>query len=148
MFEAIQPQARTEEQKLKEKILASGLQPANFKMGLKKMRAEADIFREENLELLVDEQKLNAEYNKIIGSQTMLWNGEERTASQMYPLLQEQDRAVREKAWQIMTEAHLKNQAAAINGSLEKIHGGAFKDCRQYRYAQLSKLCLGAKIPF
>ena len=33
--EAIQPQARTEEQKLKEKILASGLQPANFKMGLK-----------------------------------------------------------------------------------------------------------------
>ena len=35
-IESIQPNARTEEQKLKEKLLASGLQPANFKMGLKK----------------------------------------------------------------------------------------------------------------
>ena len=33
--EAIQPQARTEEQKLKEKILASGLQPANFKTDIR-----------------------------------------------------------------------------------------------------------------
>ena len=141
--EAIQPQARTEEQKLKEKILASGLQPANFKMGLKKMRAEADIFREENLELLVDEQKLNAEYNKIIGSQTMLWNGEERTASQMYPLLQEQDRAVREKAWQIMTEARLKNRAA-INDLWKKFMAVRLKiaantdmpNYRSYAWAQ------------
>ena len=33
--EAIQPQARIAEQKLKEMLLSSGLQPANFKMGLK-----------------------------------------------------------------------------------------------------------------
>ena len=103
--ESIQPQARTEEQKLKEKLLASGLQPANFKMGLKKLRAEADIFKEVNLELLVEEQKLNAEYNKILGSQTVLWEGEERTASQMYSLLFEKDRAIREKAWTLTVEA-------------------------------------------
>ena len=71
--EFVQPQARTEEQKLKEKLLASGLQPQNFKMGLKKMHAEADIFRDVNLELLVEEQKLNAEYNRILGSLVVLW---------------------------------------------------------------------------
>jgi len=43
--ESLQPQARAEDQKLKEKLLTSGLQPANFKMGLKKLRAEADIFK-------------------------------------------------------------------------------------------------------
>jgi oligoendopeptidase F len=110
--ESVQPQARTEEQKLKEKLLASGLQPENFKMGLKKMRAEADIFREENLELLVEEQKLNAEYNKILGAQTVLWEGEERTASQMYSLLFEKDRAIREKAWKLTVEVRLKNRDA------------------------------------
>ena len=97
-IESVQPQARVEEQKLKEKLLASGLESPHFKMGLKKMRAEADIFKEANLELLIEEQKLNAEYNKILGSQTMLWEGEERTISQMYPLLQAKDRAIREKA--------------------------------------------------
>jgi oligoendopeptidase F len=110
--ESIQPQARTEEQKLKEKILSSGLQPANFKMGLKKLRAEADIFKEVNLELLVEEQKLNAEYNKILGAQTMLWEGEERTESQMYSLLFEKDRAVREKAWKLTVETRLKHRDA------------------------------------
>jgi len=110
--EAVQPQARTEEQKLKEKLLASGLQPENFRMGLKKMRAEADIFNKANLELLVEEQKLNAEYNKILGSQTVLWEGEERTASQMYSLLFEKDRAVREKAWKLTVEVRLKNRDA------------------------------------
>ena len=82
-IEAIQPPSRVEEQKLKEKLLASGLESPNFKMGLKKMRAEADIFSEANLDLLIEEQKLNAEYNKILGAQTVLWEGEELTLSQM-----------------------------------------------------------------
>ena len=109
-IESVQPPSRVEEQKLKEKLLASGLESPHFKMGLKKMRAEADIFAESNLALLVEEQKLNAEYNKILGSQTMLWEGEERTISQMYPLLQAKDRAIREKAWKLIIEARLKNR--------------------------------------
>jgi len=118
--ESVQPQARMKEQKLKEKILASNLQPDNFKMGLKKMRAEAGIFSEANLALLVEEQKLNAQYNKILGSQTMLWNGEERTASQMFPLLLEKDTAIREKAWKISTDVRLKNRDA-INELWKKL---------------------------
>lgn len=113
--ESIQPQARTGEQKLKEKLLTSGLQPLTFKMGMKKLRAEADIFSEANLELLVEEQKLNAEYNRIQGSQTILWEGEERTASQMYPLLFEKERATREKAWRAWVDVRLKNREVINN---------------------------------
>ncbi len=141
--ESIQPKARTEEQKLKEKLLASSLQPDNFKMGLKKMRAEADIFREENLELLVEEQKLNAEYNKNLGSQTVLWEGEERTASQMYSLLFEKDRAVREKAWRAGVDVRLKNRDA-INDLWKKFmavrikiaQNAGLSDYRAYAWAQ------------
>ena len=36
------------------------------------MRAEAEIFTEENLPLLAEEQKLVTEYNKLIGSLTVI----------------------------------------------------------------------------
>lgn len=141
--ESIQPLARTEEQKLKEKLLASGLQSKNFKMGLKKMGAEADIFNEANLELLVEEQKLNAEYNKILGAQTMLWEGEERTASQMFPLLLVRDRAIREKAWKLTVETRLKDRDA-INDLWKQFMAVRIKiaqnaglpDYRAYAWAQ------------
>lgn len=141
--EAVQPLARTEEQKLKEKLLDSGLQPKNFNMGFKKMRAEAAIFREANLDLLVEEQKLNGEYNKLLGSQTVMWEGEERTSSQMYPLLLEKDPAIREKAWRASTDVRLKNREA-INNLWKKFMAVRLKiavnaglpDYRSYIWAQ------------
>ncbi len=143
--ESIQPLARIEEQKLKEKLLASELQPANFKMGLKKMRAEADIFREANLELMVEEQKLVGEYNKLIGSQTVMWEGEERTPSQMYELLFEKDAAIREKAWRAGTDVRLKNRDA-VNELWKKfmalrlkIAENAGMSYRDYIWAQKSR---------
>jgi oligoendopeptidase F len=142
-IESVQPQARVEEQKLKEKLLASGLESPHFKMGLKKMRAEANIFREANLNLLVEEQKLNAEYNKIIGSQTVLWEGEERTMSQMFPLLQAKERATREKAWKLIVATRLKNretinelwtQFMAVR--LKIAQNAGLPDYRAYSWAQ------------
>ena len=55
-IEEIQPLAKTAEQKLKDKLLASGLSPKSFETGLRMMRAEAEIFTEENLPLLAEEQ--------------------------------------------------------------------------------------------
>lgn len=142
-IESVQPPSRVEEQKLKEKLLASGLESPHFKMGLKKMRAEADIFAESNLDLLVEEQKLNAEYNKILGSQTMLWEGEERTASQMYPLLQAKDRATREKAWKLMVATRLKHREAIhdlwtkfMPARLKIAQNAGLPDYRAYSWAQ------------
>ena len=86
-IEEIQHLAKIAEQKLKDKLLASGLSPKSFETGLRMMRAEAEIFTEENLPLLAEEQKLVTEYNKLIGSLTVVWDGEERTFTQMFPLL-------------------------------------------------------------
>ena len=85
--EEMQPLVKTAEQKLKDKLLASGLTPQGFETGLRMMRAEAEIFREENLQLLADEHKLDTEYNKIRGSMTVMWDGQERTFYEMQSLL-------------------------------------------------------------
>lgn len=98
-LDQIYPASEAADQKLKEKLLASGLTPRGFEMPLKKMRAEADLFRVENLPLLTQEQKLIMDYQKIVGAQTVQWNGEEKTIAQLRPIYLEPDRAKREQAW-------------------------------------------------
>lgn len=111
-LDEIYPNAKAAEQKLKEKLLASGLEPEGFEMPLKNLRAEAEIFRQENLPLLTQELKLNAEYDKLIGAQTILWEGEEITLAQLRPVYQDHDRAKRQRAWQLAAERQLADRAA------------------------------------
>lgn len=103
-FDEIFPNTQASENALKQKMLASGLQPKGFEIALRNMRAEADLFREDNLALLSEEQKTLLEYDKIMGAQTVQWEGEERTISQMYPLQLESNRATREKAYRLVIE--------------------------------------------
>lgn len=118
-IEEIQPLAKTAEQKLKDKLLASGLSPKSFQTGLRMMRAEAEIFTEENLPLLAEEQKLTTEYNKLRGAVTVMWDGEERTLTQMFPLLYETDRSVRQRAWEV-TQSRLIKERQNINDLWER----------------------------
>jgi oligoendopeptidase F len=99
-LEELQPLAKTAEQKLKDKLLKSGLSPKGFETALRMMQAEAEIFSEANLPLLAEEQKLVTEYNKLVGSISINWEGEERTPAQMFPLFYEPDRSIRQRAWE------------------------------------------------
>ncbi len=78
-LDTIFPPAMAAEQKLKEKLLANKLEPEGFAIPLRNMRAEADLFREANLPLLAEQQKLSLEYDKIFGAQTVEWAGKEVT---------------------------------------------------------------------
>jgi len=84
--------------------------PAGFEMPLKRMRAEADLFREQNLPLISQEQKLGLEYQKIIGAQTIEWDGKEVTIAQLRPVYQNPDRATRERAWRSATRRQLQDR--------------------------------------
>jgi oligoendopeptidase F len=117
--EELQPLVKTAEQKLKDKLLASGLSPKGFETALRMMRAEADIFREENLPLLAEEQKLVNEYNKIIGSMTVIWDGEEIPLSQTFPLFYAVDRSTRQRVWETAF-ARIHQDRQNINAVWEK----------------------------
>jgi oligoendopeptidase F len=111
-LDEIFPASQAAEQKLKEKLLASGLEPEGFEMPLFNMRTEAAIFREANLPLLAEEQKLNTEFDKIVGAQTIAWDGQELTLPQVKPLYQNPERAVRERAWRLASERQLADRDA------------------------------------
>ena len=110
--EEIYPKYQAAEQTLKEKLIASGLTPNGFETPLRNLRAEANIFRAENLPLQTLDQKLEKEFDKIIGSETVMWNGEEKTPARMLPVFQDPDRATRERAWHLVLNKRLENRAA------------------------------------
>ena len=80
------------EQKLKEKLLATGLEPKGFDVPLRNMRSDTKLFREENLPLLSEEQKLSTEFDKIYGAQTVDYNGNRNTVYGLSPYLQSPER--------------------------------------------------------
>ncbi len=145
-LDEIFPHSQAADQALKEKLLASRLEPQDFEMPLRIMRAEAEIFRQENLPLLSDEIKLANEYDKIIGAQTVTWDGEEITPTQLRPVYQETDRGRRERAWRLEMDRYMADRQAIndlwvkcmeVRGQLAKNAG--FQDYRAYRWKQLHR---------
>ncbi|HEY3290909.1 MAG TPA: M3 family metallopeptidase, partial [Anaerolineae bacterium] len=111
-LEHINPPAESAEQKLREKLLATHLDIAGFEIPLRNMRAQMEQFREENLKLFTDERKLENEYNKVIGSQTVNWQDKEITVTQLRPVYYNPDRALREKAWRLASARQLADRDA------------------------------------
>jgi oligoendopeptidase F len=111
-FENLFPRAMAADNELKLMLLKSGLQPAGFEVPLRNMRAEADLFREENLPLVGEEQKLITEHQKITGAQMVEWEGKEVTVQQLKPVFQSPDRARREQAWRLAAERQLADRGA------------------------------------
>jgi oligoendopeptidase F len=138
------PKAMEAEEHLKQKLLASGLEPEGFEVPLRNFKAESDLYREENLPLLAKEQKLANEYNKIIGAQTVEWEGKEITVTQLKPVYQEPDRDKREKAWRLVAERQLADRDAINNLwqeflslRLRMAENAGRPDYRAYRWQQL-----------
>ncbi len=143
-MEDFYPNLLASEQRLKEKLLASGLEPDGFSIPLRNMKAESDLFCEENLPLLGEELKLNSEYDRIVGSQTVEWDGKEVTLMQLRPVYQEQDRSRRESAMRLSLERWYadRDKVTAVWQKLltlrQKIATNAGKpDFRAYRWQAL-----------
>jgi oligoendopeptidase F len=138
------PPAMAAEQALKEKLLASRLVPDDFAIPLRNMRTEAALFRQANLPLLADEQKMAGEYDKIIGAQTLQWEGKEVTISQLRPVYFDPDRPRRERAWRLSAARQLADRSA-INALWQKLLAlrqqiavnAGMPDYRSYRWQQM-----------
>lgn len=146
-LDTIHPNSQAADQQLKEKLLASRLEPADMENPLRKMRAEAALFREANLPLLSEETKLSNEYNKIIGAQTVIWEGKEKTLQQLRQVYYQPDRAIRESAWRLASQRQLADRQtinALWGRQLDLRHklaeNAGMPDYRAYRWQQMLRL--------
>ncbi len=151
-LEDVYPQSKAVDQKIKEKFLDSEIETVGFDIPLRNLRIQAALFREANLELLTTEKKLSNEYDKLIGAQTVIWEGEEKTIAQLQPIFQESDRGVREKAWRLASERQLADREAInelwgkyIPLRVQIAANADLPDYRTYRWRHLLRFAYSPK---
>lgn len=145
-MENVYPNLATASNALNEKLVRSELEPEGFAIPLRNLRGDLKIFRAENLPLLTEESKLELEYSKIIGAQTVEWEGEEVTLSRLLPVQQDPDRAKREQAWELTMNRRLEDREAlnTLWGKFLDLRDELAKNAglpsyTEYRYQQLHR---------
>jgi len=125
------------------------LDPNRYFVLKRKWENAVAIFREENIPLKVEETKLGQRYQKIFGAMTVEFEGRTQTLQQMGKYLEEPDRRVREKAWELIAERRLKDkdeledifeellslrQKRAKNADFENFRDYAFRERERFDY--------------
>lgn len=125
------------------------LDPKRYLVLKRKWENAIAIFREENIPLKVEEEKLGQRYQKIFGTMTVEFEGRTQTLQQMAKYLEEPDRRTREKAWELISERRLKDkdelesifeellslrQKRAENAGFENFRDFAFRERERFDY--------------
>lgn len=110
--EQIEPALKPRQFKLEQLYLAnsarSQLSKQRYEVFDKHTQVHVELFREENVPLETEEAKLSQQYQKLSGSLTVNFRGEEKTLVQMGRYLEEPDRALREEAWTLVAKRRLQ----------------------------------------
>ncbi len=110
----IAPFVKPRWQHLKQKYAASPhrtrIDPERYHVLDRALMNEVELYREENVPLETRDAELVAEWQKISGAMTVYFDGKERTIPQMARVLDETDRARREKAWKATAARRLRDR--------------------------------------
>jgi oligoendopeptidase F len=144
--EQVMPNARAFEQAMKTKLLESGLEAEGFEIPLQRMRSDAAIFREENLGLRTEIERLETEFQALAGARTFDWDGQRLDQAELTARLAWPDRRSRERAWRALSEC-IANQRAAIDEIWVQLldlrdrmaRNAGFGDYRSYRWKELGR---------
>jgi oligoendopeptidase F len=110
--EEIEPQTKTKQFELAKEFVTHPLRaqlPKNrYAVFERDTQVHVELFRPENVPLETEEAKLAQQYQKLSGSLTVEYDGQERTLPQMAKYLEETDRKVREETWSLAARRRLQ----------------------------------------
>jgi oligoendopeptidase F len=102
----ILPRLDEQSVRLAARLLDFGYTRPDLEQMLARFRTQREIFREANIPLFSEIEELGSAYQKITGSLTVMWDGEEKTIPQLQPYQQSPDRVVRERAFRLAAGAY------------------------------------------
>jgi oligoendopeptidase F len=149
-IENVQPNAEPWRDKLRRKFveLAQKLPVPRkrYEVLERSLRNAIELYREENIPLLVEDQKLKTEYQRITGAMTCTYSGKDQTFQQMARYLEEPDRKVREETWRLTADRFMQGAAALdelyvkMVGLRDKVaHNAGCRDYREYAFRALER---------
>ena len=117
-----------------------------------KIKNAQKLFCEENIELEIKEDKLVTEYFEITGGLSGIWDGEEKTITELQSYLQDSNRVIRKKAKTIISEQFLsveKELQNILNQLIEIRHQKAkniqLENYRDYMFKKYEHFDYSAK---
>lgn len=128
---------------------AKVLDPDRYFVMDRSVRAEVDLFREENIQLQTQEAKLEQRFQEISGAQMVQFDGKEQTLQQLSLYAEQTDRSVRQDAWEAETNRRLEDvevledlfdeliqlrHRMAINADCKDFREYAFKAKQRFDY--------------
>ena len=90
-------------------LKAGSNHPSRYTVFDRDVKNHVDLFRPENVALETEDAKLCQRYQKLMGTQTVAFRGEEKTLVQMGRYLEEPDRALRQEAWELVAQRRLQD---------------------------------------
>jgi oligoendopeptidase F len=110
------------------------------------LKNHVELFRPENVPLETEEAKLCQQYQKLSGSLTVNFRGEEKTLVQMGRHLEEPDRALRQEVWELVAKRRLQ-EAEKFDDIFDRLielrerigRNAGFKNYRDYAFRRLGR---------
>ncbi|HEX5221539.1 MAG TPA: M3 family oligoendopeptidase, partial [Verrucomicrobiae bacterium] len=143
--ENIEPQLKPRQFELEKRFIAhpqrSQLPSPRYDVFVRDVQNHVELFRAENVPLETEEAKLGQQYQKLSGSLTVQFRGEEKTLIQMGKYLEEPDRPLRQEVWELVAKRRLQerdkfeDQFDQLVKLREQIAANAgFKNYRDYAF--------------
>jgi oligoendopeptidase F len=143
--EQIEPQLKPRQFKLEKLFIGhpqrSKLPAPRYDVFIRDVQNHVELFREENVPLETEEAKVGQQYQKLSGSLTVQFRGEEKTLIAMGKFLEEPDRPLRQEAWELVAKRRLQerekfeeqfDQLVNLRQQIAKIAG--FANYRDYMF--------------
>jgi oligoendopeptidase F len=149
IVEVVEPWLKPRQFALMQKLAASPLfaeLPPLYAVFRRSVEQQVKIFREGNIVRETEIAKLSQQYQKIAGSMTVQFDGEEQTLARMSRVQEETDRPRREAAWQTVAARRMQDadhletlfeQMLALRQEIALEAG--FANFRDYTFAQYER---------
>lgn len=142
----IDPELEAWRVRLGDRLVASGYSRPDLETTIARTRNRGELFREANVSLVAENERLSSDYRRIIGGLAADWDGRRLTPPQLRPFAASGDRALRERAFRAFfgpfIEAH--DELAAIYTRMLELRGAmarnaGFPSYLEYRHRQLDR---------
>ena len=142
----IDPRADEQRAKLQRRLVELGYVRPGLETTVRRFRNQMELFSEANVPLFTQLARLSAGWAKVIGAMTVDWDGVEKTPQQMFPLLEDNDRGVRERAFRSMFKPFIE-QRDTLAGFFDRMYdlrqqvakNAGFKNFRDYAHLEKNR---------
>jgi len=117
----IAPRADEQRTKLQARLVGLGYVRPGLETTVQRFRNQMELFSDANVPVFTELAKLSTEWAKVIGAMTVDWDGQEKTPPQMWPYLEDRDRATRERAFHKMFKPYI-DQRDRLAGLFDRMY--------------------------